>query len=177
MITFIEQFNSVGKSFIDFVLPMLIQSSVLIIILLAIDMLLRKRIRAVFRYWIWMIVLVKLILPPTLSLPTSPAYWFGHEINERESIALIPENISTYTTPSTLNNDVTAYNNIETGTYITEPTTSNIGQDAIVNKNITVSNIGPKASMSWQGLVFLSWLVISLIMLILLIQRMLLEKD
>ena len=77
----LEQINSIGKAFIDFSLPMLIQSSILILILLAIDLILRKRIRAVFRYWIWMIVLVKLILPPSLSLPTSPAYWFGDRIN------------------------------------------------------------------------------------------------
>jgi len=34
MNTFLEHINSTGKSFVDFALPMLIQSSVLIIILL-----------------------------------------------------------------------------------------------------------------------------------------------
>ena len=29
---------------------------------------LHARVRAVFRYWVWMLVLVKLVLPPTLAL-------------------------------------------------------------------------------------------------------------
>jgi hypothetical protein len=47
-----------GKSFVDFSTSMLIQSSVLIVVLLALDLLLRKKVRAIFRYCIWMLVLV-----------------------------------------------------------------------------------------------------------------------
>jgi beta-lactamase regulating signal transducer with metallopeptidase domain len=50
---------------------MLVQSSVLIMILLAVDFLLHKKVRAVFRYWLWLLVLAKLILPPVLSFPVS----------------------------------------------------------------------------------------------------------
>ena len=78
LITFL---NTTGKTFIDFSTPMLIQSSVLIIVLLALDMLLRKKVRAVFRYCIWMLVLVKLVLPTTLSSPTGLGYWFGDKIS------------------------------------------------------------------------------------------------
>ena len=56
----LEQINSAGKVFVGFAWPMLIQSSILIVVLLGLDLVLRKRIRAVFRYWMWMIVLVKL---------------------------------------------------------------------------------------------------------------------
>jgi len=41
--------NSAGGSFVDFALPMLAQSSILILIILVLDILLRKRVRAVFR--------------------------------------------------------------------------------------------------------------------------------
>ncbi|MHC4754557.1 MAG: M56 family metallopeptidase, partial [Planctomycetota bacterium] len=74
LITFL---NTTGKTFIDFSTPMLIQSSVLIIVLLIVDLLVRKKVRAVFRYCIWMLVLVKLVLPTTLSSPTGLGYWFG----------------------------------------------------------------------------------------------------
>ena len=77
----LEQINSMGNAFVDFALPMLVQSSVLIVVLLGLDMILRKRVKAVFRYWIWMIVLLKLVLPTTLSSPTSPAYWLGNELH------------------------------------------------------------------------------------------------
>jgi beta-lactamase regulating signal transducer with metallopeptidase domain len=67
----IEILNSGGEKFVDFALSMLVQSSVLIVILLAADLLLRKKARAALRYWLWMLVLVKLVLPPTLSSPLS----------------------------------------------------------------------------------------------------------
>ena len=78
LITFL---NTTGKTFVDFSTPMLIQSSVLIITLVVLDLLLRKKVRAVFRYCIWMLVLVKLVLPTTLSSPTGIGYWFGDKIS------------------------------------------------------------------------------------------------
>jgi len=59
---------------------MLIQSSLLIGILLLADTLLRQRVRAVFRYWIWMLVLVKLVLPPSLGSPLSLGTWLGDKL-------------------------------------------------------------------------------------------------
>jgi beta-lactamase regulating signal transducer with metallopeptidase domain/tetratricopeptide (TPR) repeat protein len=75
-----EILNSSGERFIEFAVPMLIQSSVLIVILLAVDLLLRKKVRATFRYWLWMLVLVKLALPPSFSLPVSFGRIFGDKI-------------------------------------------------------------------------------------------------
>ena len=54
----IDIINAAGRAFVDFALPMLIQSGVLILILLAVDLVLRRKVRAIFRYWIWMLVLV-----------------------------------------------------------------------------------------------------------------------
>ena len=48
----IEKINSIGCEFTEFAVPMLIQASVLIVLLLLGDFLLRKRVRSVFRYWI-----------------------------------------------------------------------------------------------------------------------------
>jgi len=76
----IERINEIGGGFVEFALPMLIQSGVLILILLLVDLLLRKRVRAVFRYWIWMLVLVKLVLPTSLSSPVSVGRWFGDKL-------------------------------------------------------------------------------------------------
>jgi len=73
----IELFNSTGSKFVEFALAMLIQSSALIIILLLADFLLRKKVRAVFRYWLWLLVLVKLVLPSSLSSPVSLGHWLG----------------------------------------------------------------------------------------------------
>ena len=65
----IELLNAAGEAFVGFARPMLIQSSVLIVAVLGLDLLLRKRVRATFRYWLWMLVLVKLLLPVSLCAP------------------------------------------------------------------------------------------------------------
>ena len=69
MNTFIELLNRVGQAFVGFSADMLIQASILIVVLFSLDLLFRKRIRGVIRYWFWTLVLVKLILPPSLISP------------------------------------------------------------------------------------------------------------
>ena len=69
--------NDVGRGFCNHAAGIFVQSSVLILLLLAVNVLLRKRVRAVFRYCLWMLVFVKLVLPTSLALPTSIAYWLG----------------------------------------------------------------------------------------------------
>lgn len=56
------------------------QSTVLIAVLWLADLGLRRRLRPVLRYGMWMLVLVKLLLPPSLSLPTGAGYWIGRSV-------------------------------------------------------------------------------------------------
>jgi beta-lactamase regulating signal transducer with metallopeptidase domain len=67
--------NHLGANFADFALSMLVQSSLLIVLLFALDLVLRNRVRAVVRYGLWMLVLIKLVLPPSFAAPTSLPYW------------------------------------------------------------------------------------------------------
>ena len=66
----IETLNHWGENFSAFALPMLWQSSLLIAVIIAFDFVFARCIRASIRYALWMVVLVKLILPPALALPT-----------------------------------------------------------------------------------------------------------
>ena len=75
MNSFIEILNQSGGNFLNFVWPMLWQSSLLILVLIAFELLFRRKVRASVRYSLWLILLVKLCVPPTLALPTSPAWW------------------------------------------------------------------------------------------------------
>lgn len=75
MNAFIETLNHWGENFLSFAWPMLWQSSLLIAVVFAFDFFLAKKIRASVRYALWMVVLVKLLLPPTLALPTSATWW------------------------------------------------------------------------------------------------------
>jgi general secretion pathway protein D len=54
---------------------MLWQSSLLIGLLFALDLLMRRKVRPAVRYSLWLVVLVKLVLPPSLAVPTSPGWW------------------------------------------------------------------------------------------------------
>lgn len=75
MNSLIENLNQWGATFLTFAWPMLWQSSLLFAIVLALEFLLARRIRAAVRYALWLAVLVKLLLPPTLALPTGAAWW------------------------------------------------------------------------------------------------------
>jgi len=86
----VQTLNTAARAFVGFSVPMLVQSSLLILILLAVDGMLRKRVRAVFRYWIWMLVLVKLVLPPSLGSPVSLGTWFGGHLEIPATALLEP---------------------------------------------------------------------------------------
>lgn len=72
----VESLNRLGGQFVNFAGPMLWQSSLLIALVFAMDLALAGRIRAAVRHALWLVVLVKLLLPPTLALPTGAAWWF-----------------------------------------------------------------------------------------------------
>ena len=71
----VDFLNHYGQPFCDFAGAMLVQVTILVAVLLAIELILRNRVRAVVRYWLWLLVLVKLVLPINLHTPLSLAYW------------------------------------------------------------------------------------------------------
>src|SRR5436190_3302559 len=75
MNSFVEMLNGWSRHALDFAWPMFWQSSVLIVLLFALDYVLRRKVRAAVRYALWCVVLVKLFVPPSVALPTSVAWW------------------------------------------------------------------------------------------------------
>ncbi len=71
--------NELGQWFCKENFAMLVQSSVLIAVLMLLDLVIKKRVRAVIRYCIWMLVLVKLVLPTSISMPTGLGYWISDQ--------------------------------------------------------------------------------------------------
>ncbi len=78
--TCVAVLNGTGRTFCHYATTMFIQVSVLVAVLFVIDLLLRHRLRATVRYWIWMLVFLKLLLPPSLSVPTGIGYWCGGHV-------------------------------------------------------------------------------------------------
>lgn len=180
----IEQINIAGKMFIEFALPMLIQSSLLIIILLAINFLLRKKIRAVFRYWIWLLVLVKLVMPPSVSTPVGIGNLFGDKLTKikisnteitpvQQEQALgqiqIPQLTISSPKPELYKEidpqgaDIRSLEWQKEQAKIIEPAT-------IKSNDAQIQAIHP-VSISWQGALFAGWVIVVLVLILLLLQR------
>lgn len=72
VIPFIESWAQVVEGWFW---PMLWQTSLLIAFLCVIDILLRQRLCASIRYGLWLLVLVKIVLPPSLAFPSGAGWW------------------------------------------------------------------------------------------------------
>ena len=171
--------NNIGRGFCDYAGTMFIQSSVLIIILLVVNLLIRKRVRATFRYWIWMLVFIKLILPPALSLPTGIGNLFGDYFIVNSSVTeksediivngneILPESVRIASTEF-LPQAQPSQNNYQP---ITQKLSDTPETPAPIEK--ATSNMNP---LTWQGGAFLIWFVGVLVLSVLLIQRIFFVK-
>jgi beta-lactamase regulating signal transducer with metallopeptidase domain/protocatechuate 3,4-dioxygenase beta subunit len=66
----IEQINNMAEIWWRWMWPMFWQVGTLVVFIGAVDLLIRKHVWPQVRYALWMLVLIKLILPPTFSLST-----------------------------------------------------------------------------------------------------------
>ncbi|MHC4707515.1 MAG: M56 family metallopeptidase [Planctomycetota bacterium] len=167
----IERLNSAGAAFLEFAVPMLVQSSLLIFILLLVDLALRKKVRAVFRYWIWLLVLAKLVLPSSLSSPMSLGYFFGEELAEiKISEAPVQEEPFEW--------KLRPAPRLELPDDIFGPAAQPDTQAALPVENRAEQKFpeidalpATSVTVTWQGAVFLVWLVVVVAMGLLLLQR------
>jgi beta-lactamase regulating signal transducer with metallopeptidase domain/peroxiredoxin/protocatechuate 3,4-dioxygenase beta subunit len=180
----VHAINSAGQAFVDFALPMLIQSGVFVLILLLVDLVLRRRVRAVFRYWIWMLVLLKLVLPPSLCSPLSFGTWFGQTL-EAPTAALYeaatppeqkPQDLWQPQAP--LGDGLVPSAPIAKGfaldaatPVVTPPAPTPQTEYNATRTTATPAPAEPITSVSWQALVLLAWAATALALLLLLLQR------
>jgi len=156
--------NGVGRVFCDYAASVFIQSAVLVCVLFVADLLLRKRVRAVFRYCVWILVLVKLILPPALALPTGIGYWLGGRLPSVSSVVSRGVEAPGFEAggrhpsgrPSALP---------ETRHTEPIPGAGGAGHPAI-------GNPAGVTAITWQGIVFLMWFVGVLVFAAVLVQRL-----
>jgi len=159
--------NSSGKSFVDFAAVMLVQSSLLIIVLLGLELLLQKRVRAVLRYWVWMLILVKLMLPTTLSSPTGLAYWIGDKLPRILQQKTSTGEESGITSAGLESLEVIPIREVR----VFASPTSGINPPPKAVSFVEAGAAGG-LSITWEAVVFLTWLAAVITMTLLLIQRM-----
>src|SRR2546427_1531161 len=75
MNSLVQTLNFWGAQALGFASSMLWQSSLLIALLFLLDLVLLRKVRAAVRYGLWLVVLFKLMLPPSLALPTGAVWW------------------------------------------------------------------------------------------------------
>jgi len=159
----LSSLNRLGSAFCTYAEGAFVQSALLVLLLFAIDLLLRKRVRAVVRYCLWLLVLVKLILPSTLALPTGIGYWLGDRLPVRSLVSERPANAGGF--------DMAAQHRLERsepsgGVSLVPPAASADEPDIPVTP--AVLRVTP---ITWQGLVLLFWLAGVLAFVALLAQR------
>jgi beta-lactamase regulating signal transducer with metallopeptidase domain/protocatechuate 3,4-dioxygenase beta subunit len=82
--------NRAGALHWDFASAMFVQVVALVAVLGVVELCLRSRVRPVVRYWLWALVILKLMLPVTLSTPASVAYWVVKEPAPVASTSIAP---------------------------------------------------------------------------------------
>jgi len=71
----IERLNLWGEHFARICWPLFWQSSILIAGMFLLDLLFRRKLRPSVRHALWLVVLIKLLLPPSLAFPTGLGWW------------------------------------------------------------------------------------------------------
>jgi beta-lactamase regulating signal transducer with metallopeptidase domain len=156
--------NSLGRAFCGYAGSTSVQLALLVMLLFAFDVLLRQRVRAVFRYYVWLLVLLKLLLPPTFSLPTGIGYWVGDRlpvatsVSERTSLPIEQGRLERHPRAAPP----------ASGTLPTVQASTNTTTPAAPAAPAVVA----PASLTWQAIVLLLWSAGVLAFLALLAQRL-----
>ncbi len=185
MSEFIGLLNSAGAAFVGFADRMLVQSSLLIVALAVLDLILRRRVKAVVRYWIWLLVLAKLLLPPSLSSPTGFAYWIGDKLpslSKQADMADSPGQSAGWASAHAGDFDVRQQEQHGLRLILQEPQARDFGPLAAPTESVQITAeasraspvtvaASPTPSVTWQGALLLGWAVVVFVMVALLIQR------
>ncbi len=97
----IETINLIADKWFTWQTAMLWQVAVLIAIVWAVDLLIRKWAWPQVRYALWLLVLLKLVLPPTLTLPTSITARIPGVVEKTVKVQFTPPAAATLPTPAT----------------------------------------------------------------------------
>jgi beta-lactamase regulating signal transducer with metallopeptidase domain len=112
-----------------------------------------------------MLVFIKLILPPTLSLPTGVGYWCGSSLSPKKIMS--KPIVDSMSTAESIRPDMPEDFAIKSKPAQARPFQTTSATIAPVTP--AVSNLPP---ITWQAIVFLIWLVGAIVFSVLLIQRM-----
>ena len=164
--TIISVLNKSGAIFCQHGMTMLVQFGLLTFLLFLADIAIRKRVKASLRYCLWCLLLVKLVLPTTLSLPTGIGQLSGVNFSVALTQVKLPEpQIQTAYAPTTSTPT-------QTGSEFAKPIKS---QQDIAESPVSKAAESPVSAetipLNWQGGIFIAWLFGMLVLLAEFIRR------
>lgn len=150
MNTVVESLNAWGSNFIRFAWPMLLQSGVVMAVLLGLNWALRRHVRAVVRYAVLLLMLVKLVLPTSFALPTGAGNWLSLG---RTALAELPAEVSAR--PETV-----------------VPAEGLLPRPDWAPVRTPISSAPPaRPSLSWQAMLLVSWVAGMVVLMGLVVRR------
>ncbi len=156
MTGFFNWIDSCGEAFVPFALTMLVQSTLLVCVIYLLDLLVRRRVRASFRYGLWMLILVKLVLPTNLSSPVGVGSWLGAELPGEETLVQDPGTMQAYAKPALL----TRVGFPASADAEPEPVHPAFSPRSSGSMPISRPHDPAEESlMSWEGILFSFWMV------------------
>jgi len=140
----ITQMNMAGEAFVGLARPMLLTSMVLTGLVLLVEFILRARVRAGLRYWLVTCVLAYLILTPLLSIGPPSTHW--------------PSGTAAYAkgSPNATGRVGVPDPTPAPASHINAP----LSRPATTESQIRMAGIGERPpALTWQGALFLLWLI------------------
>lgn len=149
MNTVMTWLNSTGPLFCRHAFWMLLQTGILFGILWTIDRLLRRRVKASFRYALWLLILIKLLLPADLTLPSGIGYWFRLPAEKSDVMA---EYIPNFDSPPVAQTKAVADIPQNTPPATTAP-------QVVPARRVTPAVTQPPVKLSLAGILFGLWIL------------------
>jgi bla regulator protein BlaR1 len=151
--TIISILNKAGEIFCQHGMTMLVQFGLLTSLLFLADFAIRRRVKASLRYCLWSLVLIKLVLPTTLSLPTGIGDLTGINFSVQLTQVELPKpQIQTVYAPTTSTP-------AQTGSEFARPIKSQQDiAESPVSKTAESPALIETTPLDWQGGIFIAWL-------------------
>lgn len=171
----IELINQAGAVHWRFASAMFLQTVVLVAALCLFEACFHRRVRVVVRYWIWSLVLLKLLLPVTLRTPGSLAYWMVKETPAASMAASLPiaspASLEPWNAASPPPSDLTRPMRSPSAPRHPLPAPTTIARLTPENVAAAVPVHVPLASVSKFGWLLLAWLAAVTLLTVLVVRR------
>jgi beta-lactamase regulating signal transducer with metallopeptidase domain len=144
--------NQIAQSWWGWMGSMLWQVSLLILIVTALDFVLRRWAWPQVRYTLWLLVLIKLVIPPTWTLPSSLISRWQPLLQAR-----IEERLGVYLRPPAAGEPLQMPTSIAASRTAAVPA-GELAEQSGKTQSAKSSSLPPSRTLGWKAIVMLAWI-------------------